>query len=185
MKILFYDARDYDRDSFDAQLKNYPNIKIDYIEADLSPVTASLARGYDAVCAFVNSDASAMALEILRVFDVKLVLMRSAGFDAVNVPVAKDLGMTVLRVPAYSPEAIAEQAIGLGLCAARRSHKGYLRVRENDFSLQGLLGVNLHLSFYCYRETGLLPVLYVKEKLLFRICKIPGTYRWYPRCNTS
>ena len=115
MKILFYDARDYDRDSFDAQLKNYPNIKIDYIEADLSPVTASLARGYDAVCAFVNSDASAMALEILRGFDVKLVLMRSAGFDAVNVPVAKDLGMTVLRVPAYSPEAIAEQAIGLGL----------------------------------------------------------------------
>ena len=70
--------------------------------------------------------------------------MRSAGFDAVNVPVAKDLGMTVLRVPAYSPEAIAEQAIGLGLCAARRIHKGYLRVRENDFSLQGLLGVNLH-----------------------------------------
>ena len=117
MKILFYDARDYDRDSFDAQLKNYPNIKIDYIDADLSPVTASLARGYDAVCAFVNSDASAMALEILRGFDVKLVLMRSAGFDAVNVPVAKDLGMTVLRVPAYSPEAIAEQAIGLGLCA--------------------------------------------------------------------
>ena len=91
MKILFYDARDYDRDSFDAQLKNYPNIKIDYIAADLSPVTASLARGYDAVCAFVNSDASAMALEILRGFDVKLVLMRSAGFDAVNVPVAKDL----------------------------------------------------------------------------------------------
>ncbi len=144
MKILFYDARDYDRDSFDAQLKNYPNIKVDYLEADLSPVTASLARGYDAVCAFVNSDASAMALEILRGFDVKLVLMRSAGFDAVNVPVAKDLGMTVLRVPAYSPEAIAEQAIGLGLCAARRIHKGYLRVRENDFSLQGLLGVNLH-----------------------------------------
>ena len=144
VKILFYDARDYDRDSFDAQLKNYPNIKNDYNEADLSPVTASLARGYDAVCAFVNSDASAMALEILRGFNVKLVLMRSAGFDAVNVPVAKDLGMTVLRVPAYSPEAIAEQAIGLGLCAARRIHKGYARVRENDFSLQGLLGVNLH-----------------------------------------
>ena len=141
MKILFYDARDYDRESFDSQLKNYPNIKVDYIEADLSPVTASLARGYDAVCAFVNSDASAMALEILRGFDVKLVLMRSAGFDAVNVAVAKDLGMTVLRVPAYSPEAIAEQAIGLGLCAARRIHKGYARVRENDFSLQGLLGV--------------------------------------------
>lgn len=144
MKILFYDARDYDRDSFDAQLKNYPNIKIDYLEADLSPVTASLARGYDAVCAFVNSDVSTMSLEILRGFDVKLVLLRCAGFDAVNVQVAKDLGVTVLRVPAYSPEAIAEHAIGLALCSARRIHKGYLRVRENDFSLQGLLGTTLH-----------------------------------------
>lgn len=144
MKILLYDARDYDKTSFDAQLKDYPNITVDYVETDLSPVTASLARGYDAVCAFVNSDANAMTLEILCGFGVKLVLMRSAGYDAVNVPVAKDLGMTVLRVPAYSPEAIAEQAIGLGLCAARRIHKGYTRVRENDFSLQGLLGVNFH-----------------------------------------
>lgn len=144
MKILFYDARDYDQDSFNAQLANYPTIKIDYVDADLSPITASLARGYDAVCAFVNSDASALTLEILRGFDVKLVLMRSAGYDAVNVAVAKDLGITVLRVPAYSPEAIAEHAIGLALCSARRIHKGYLRVRENDFSLQGLLGTNLH-----------------------------------------
>lgn len=142
MKILFYDARDYDKTSFDAQLKDYPSITIDYVEADLSPITASLARGYDGVCAFVNSNASAMALEILRGFDVKLILMRSAGYDAVDVAMAKDLGMTVMRVPAYSPEAIAEQAIGLGLCAARRIHKGYVRVRENDFSLQGLLGVN-------------------------------------------
>lgn len=144
MKILFYDARDYDRESFDEQLKAFHDIKVDYVEADLSPVTASLARGYDAVCAFVNSDVSAMTLEILRGFDVRLVLMRCAGFDAVNVAVAKDLGITVLRVPAYSPEAIAEHAIGLALAAARRIHKGYLRVRENDFSLQGLLGVNLH-----------------------------------------
>ena len=144
MKILFYDARDYDKESFDAQLKNYPGIKIDYIEANLTPVTASLARGYDAVCAFVNAEANAMTLEILRGFDVKLVLMRCAGFDAVNVPVAKDLGMTVTRVPAYSPEAIAEHAMGLALCANRRIHKGYIRVRENDFDLSGLVGETLH-----------------------------------------
>lgn len=144
MKILLYDARDYDKMSFNAQLKDYPNIQMDYVEADLSPITASLANGYDAVCAFVNSDASAMALEILRGLGVKLILMRCAGYDAVNVNVAKNLDMTVMRVPAYSPEAIAEQAIGLGLCAARRIHKGYVRVRENDFSLQGLLGVNFY-----------------------------------------
>ena len=144
MKILFYDARDYDKESFDAELKDYPSVKIDYVEANLTPVTASLARGYDAVCAFVNAEANAMTLEILRGFDVKLVLMRCAGFDAVNVPVAKDLGMTVTRVPAYSPEAIAEHAMGLALCANRRIHKGYIRVRENDFDLSGLVGETLH-----------------------------------------
>ena len=144
MKILFYDARDYDRKSFDAELKDYPSVKIDYVEANLTPVTASLARGYDAVCAFVNAEANAMTLEILRGFDVQLVLMRCAGFDAVNVPVAKDLGITVTRVPAYSPEAIAEHAMGLALCANRRIHKGYIRVRENNFDLSGLLGETLH-----------------------------------------
>lgn len=144
MKILFYDARNYDKESFDAELKDYPSVKIDYVEANLTPVTASLARGYDAVCAFVNAEANAMTLEILRGFDVKLVLMRCAGFDAVNVPVAKDLGMTVTRVPAYSPEAIAEHAMGLALCANRRIHKGYIRVRENDFDLSGLVGETLH-----------------------------------------
>jgi D-lactate dehydrogenase len=144
MKILFYDAYDYDQDSFKEQLADYPDIKIDFIETDLSPVTAALARGYDAVCAFVNSDISAMTLEILRGFDIKLVLMRCAGFDAVNVDVAKDLGITVMRVPGYSPEAIAEHAIGLALTACRRIHKGYIRVRENNYALQGLLGVNLH-----------------------------------------
>ena len=144
MKILFYGARDYDKDSFNAELKDYPNVKIDYVETNLTPVTASLARGYDAVCAFVNAEANAMTLEILRGFEVKLVLMRCAGFDAVNVPVAKDLGMTVTRVPAYSPEAIAEHAMGLALCANRRIHKGYIRVRENDFDLSGLVGERLH-----------------------------------------
>ena len=144
MKILFYDAREYDKESFNAEVKDYPSVKIDYVEANLTPVTASLARGYDAVCAFVNAEANAMTLEILRGFDVKLVLMRCAGFDAVNVPVAKDLGMTVTRVPAYSPEAIAEHAMGLALCANRRIHKGYIRVRENDFDLTGLVGETLH-----------------------------------------
>ena len=107
-------------------------------------MTAALARGYDAVCAFVNADAGAMTLEILAGFGVKLVLMRCAGFDAVNVPVAKDLGMKVTRVPAYSPQAIAEHAMGLALCANRRIHKGYNRVRDNDFNLEGLVGETLY-----------------------------------------
>lgn len=144
MKILFYGTASYDKDSFNKELKSYPNIKIDFIETNLTPMTAALARGYDAVCAFVNADAGAMTLEILAGFGVKLVLMRCAGFDAVNVPVAKDLGMKVTRVPAYSPQAIAEHAMGLALCANRRIHKGYNRVRDNDFNLEGLVGETLY-----------------------------------------
>ena len=144
MKILFYGTASYDKDSFTKELKDYPDVKIDFTETNLTPMTAPLARGYDAVCAFVNADCGAMTLEILSGFGVKLVLMRCAGFDAVNVEVAKDLGMKVTRVPAYSPEAIAEHAMGLALCANRRIHKGYIRVRENNFDLTGLVGVTLH-----------------------------------------
>ena len=144
MKILFYGTKSYDQISFDRALADYPTIKIDYIETELTPMTASLARGYDAVCAFVNSDISALTLEILRGFGIGLILMRCAGFDAVNVDFAKTLGMRVVRVPAYSPEAIAEHAMGLALCANRRIHKGYIRVRENDFDLSGLVGETLY-----------------------------------------
>ena len=144
MNILFYGAASYDRDSFTRELSDYPEIKIDFIDSNLTPMTAGLARGYDAVCAFVNADCGAMTLEILAGFDVKLLLMRCAGFDAVNVDVARDLGMRVTRVPAYSPEAIAEHAMGLALAANRRICKGYIRVRENNFSLDGLVGNTLH-----------------------------------------
>ncbi len=144
MKILFFGTKSYDQQSFDRELAEFPEIKIDYTDTNLTPVTASLARGYDAVCAFVNADVSAMTLEILRGYGVGLVLMRCAGFDAVNVDFAKSLGMKVTRVPAYSPEAIAEHAMGLALTANRRIHKGYARVRENDFSLVGLVGETLH-----------------------------------------
>lgn len=144
MKILFYDAYDYDRDSFDEQVAGYPGVKVDYLDADLVPMTATLAKGYDAVCAFVNSDISAMTLEVLYGLDVRLVLLRCAGFNNVNLDIAKELGITVMRVPGYSPEAIAEHAMGLALASARRICKGYVRVRENDFALSGLLGTNFH-----------------------------------------
>ena len=170
MKILFYGTASYDKDSFTKELKDYPEIKIDFIETNLTPMTAALARGYDAVCAFVNADAGAMTLEILAGFGVKLVLMRCAGFDAVNVPVAEDLGLKVTRVPAYSPEAIAEHAMGLALCANRRIHKGYIRVRENDFNLEGLVGETLHGKTAGIIGTGRIGAA------LCRICKGFGMY---------
>ena len=144
MKILFYGTASYDKDSFNKELKSYPNIKIDYVETNLTPMTAALARGYDAVCAFVNADAGAMTLEILAGFGVKLVLMRCAGFDAVNVPVAKDLGMKVTRVPAYSPHAVAEYAVTLMLCLNRKVYRSTNRTREWNFKLDGLMGFDMY-----------------------------------------
>ncbi|WP_303131979.1 2-hydroxyacid dehydrogenase [uncultured Olsenella sp.] len=144
MNVLVFGTKSYDKSSFNSILPNYPELKVDFTETNLTPLTATLAQGYDAVCAFVNANVGAMTLEVLRGLGVGLVLMRCAGFDAVNVEFAKSLGMKVTRVPAYSPEAIAEHAMGLALTANRRIHKGYIRVRENNFSLEGLVGVTLH-----------------------------------------
>ena len=144
MKILVFGTKSYDKASFEKELKDYPDLQVDFTEINLTPLTAPLAQGYKAVCGFVNADISAMTLELLRGLGVELVLMRCAGFDAVNVDFAKSIGMRVTRVPAYSPEAIAEHAMALALCANRHIHKGYIRVRENDFSLEGLVGTTLH-----------------------------------------
>ncbi|QNM04653.1 2-hydroxyacid dehydrogenase [Qiania dongpingensis] len=144
MKILFYDTKIYDKETFEHQLVHYPNIQIDYLETDLSPQTAALARDYDAVCAFVNSDLSKPALDVLNSCHVRLLLMRCAGFNNVDLEAAKSYGMTILRVPGYSPEAVAEHAMALALAVNRHLHKAYIKVRENNFSLAGLMGSNFH-----------------------------------------
>lgn len=144
MKILFYDTKNYDRMSFDKELADYPGIEIKYLKTDLAPVTAPLAKGYDAVCAFVSSDVGAETLEILHENGVGLVLMRCAGFNNVDLETAKKYKIRVLRVPGYSPEAVAEHAMALALGVNRRLHKAYVKVRENDFSLGGLMGYNFY-----------------------------------------
>lgn len=143
MKLLFFGTTDYDRASFESELKDFPEVDITFTKTNLTWRTAILAKGYDAVCAFVNANINAMAVEILAGLGVKHILMRCAGFDAVDHEMAKSLGITVTNVPAYSPEAIAEHAMAIGQCANRRIHKGYIRVRENDFSLDGLVGETL------------------------------------------
>ncbi|MCR4850275.1 MAG: 2-hydroxyacid dehydrogenase, partial [Lachnospiraceae bacterium] len=144
MKILFYDAKIYDRRSFDSVLPNFPDITIEYIEEDLNVRTANIAEGYDAVCAFVSSDVGTQTIEILAQKGIKAILMRCAGFNNVDTAKAKELGIVVKRVPAYSPEAVAEHAMALALAVNRRLYKAYNKVRENDFSLKGLRGVNFH-----------------------------------------
>lgn len=144
MKILFYDATSYDKESFDKELKNYPGIEITYQEIDISPKTVSLAKGYDAICGFVNSNLNAEVLDKLHAIGIKLILLRCAGFNNIDLEKADEYGMTVLRVPGYSPEAVAEHAMALALSVNRHIHKSYIRVRENNFSLVGLTGLNFH-----------------------------------------
>ncbi len=144
MKIVFFDTKKYDQESFEKIMNSYPEITIEFLDTDLSTHTVSLARGADAVCAFVSSDVSAPVIEALAGEGVKCILMRCAGYNNVDLDMAKKCGMTVLRVPAYSPEAVAEHAMALALAVNRHIHKGYIKVRENNFSLIGLTGVNFH-----------------------------------------
>lgn len=144
LKILFYDTKSYDEESFEKKRKEYPDIQIDYLKPTLGPSTARLAKGYEAVCAFVNCNVGTKTIEILHERGVKLILMRCAGFNNVDISMAKECGIRILRVPGYSPEAVAEHAMGLALAANRRIHKAYVRVRENDFSLTGMLGFNFY-----------------------------------------
>lgn len=144
MKILFYDTKSYDRESFEKKIVDYPELEIDYLKSELTPGTARLAAGYEAVCAFVSSDAGTKTMEELFHCGVRLLLMRCAGFNNVDIQKANEYGITVMRVPGYSPEAVAEHAMALALTANRKIHKAYVRVRENDFSLGGMLGFNFY-----------------------------------------
>ena len=144
MNILIYDAKSYDKESFQDALKAFPEIHVEFTKTDIDPRTAAMAEGFDAVCAFVSSDVSAPVLDILYKKNVKLVLMRCAGFNNVDMEHAKELGIRVMRVPGYSPEAVAEHAMALALACNRRIYKAYNKVRENDFSLAGLMGFNFY-----------------------------------------
>lgn len=143
MKILFYDAKPYDTESFDRILPQYNDMSVTYLADDINETTISLAKGYDAVCLFVASQVDAKTIATLAEFGVKLILMRCAGYNNVELAAAEANGVTVMHVPAYSPECIAEHALALAFAVNRRIHKAYIRVRENNFSLMGLAGVNL------------------------------------------
>ena len=144
MNILFYDTKTYDQASFTDTLKDFPNITMEFTKSDLDPRTAALAEGFDAVCAFVSSDVGTKTLDILHAKGVRLVLMRCAGFNNVDMETARKHGIRVMRVPGYSPEAVAEHAMALALAANRRLYKAYNKVRENDFRLSGLRGFNFY-----------------------------------------
>ena len=144
MRIIFYDTKSYDRQSFDRALEKFPEISIEYMMEDRDEKTALYSKGYDAVCAFVNSCMDANVINILADNGIRLILMRCAGFNNVDIKAAETRNIVIMRVPGYSPEAVAEHAMALALAVNRRINKAYVRVRENDFSLSGMLGFNFH-----------------------------------------
>ena len=143
MKVAFFDTKPYDVPGFDHYAAD-SNLEIKYFETRLNEDTVSLASGFDAVCVFVNDTVSAPVVEKLYEMGVKVIALRCAGFNNVDIDKAKERGITVLRVPGYSPEAVAELAMTLALGVNRHLHKSYIRVRENNFSLNGLTGINFY-----------------------------------------
>lgn len=142
VKILFYDTKEYDRKLFDRYNKKY-GFEIKYLESKLNNETAPLAAGYDAVCIFVNDVADKETLEILKQCGVKLVVLRCAGFNNVDIQNLPE-GLKVVRVPRYSPYAVAEHAVALLLSVDRKIYKSYQRTKKYNFTLNGLLGFDIH-----------------------------------------
>jgi D-lactate dehydrogenase len=142
MRTLLYSSQTYDRDSFlSAQVP--AEIELHFQPARLTLDTVALADQYPVVCAFINDDLSAPVLERLAAGGTKLIALRSAGFNHVDLPTAQRLGLGVVRVPAYSPHAVAEHAVALILSLNRHLHRAYNRTRDGDFTLHGLTGFDL------------------------------------------
>lgn len=169
LKIAFFGTKDYDRIFFSELVKDKGegtyNSEIKYFTSNLGPETAGLAKGYDAVCVFVNDNVSRPVIEQLHAAGIRLILLRCAGFNNVDLVAAKEYSITVLRVPAYSPYAVAEHAMAIVQQANRHLHRAYNKVRDNNFALSGLLGVDLHNKVAGIIGTGKIGVC------MARICK--------------
>ena len=147
MQICFYSAQPYDRQFFDETIADnavFAALRPVYQEASLNAHSVALAEGAAAVCVFVNDTLDAEVIAALSELGVKAILLRCAGFNNVDLQAAKEHGLFVARVPAYSPEAVAEHALAMIMTLNRKTHRAFNRVREGNFALNGLLGFTLH-----------------------------------------
>ena len=142
MKIAFFDTKSYDRESF-LNAAQGKDLTFKFFETKLTPDTVELARGADAVCVFVNDTVNAAVIDRLCALGVHTVALRCAGFNNVDMKHAEGK-IRVVRVPAYSPYAVAEHAMAMLLTSIRRTHKAYIRTKDFNFSLNGLTGFDLH-----------------------------------------
>ncbi|MBQ2841830.1 MAG: 2-hydroxyacid dehydrogenase [Clostridia bacterium] len=141
-KVAFFDTKPYDRIYFD-ELKAQYGIEIEYFESKLSPRTAVMAKGSKAVVAFVNDDIGKETISVLKENGIEIIALRCAGYNNVDLAAAKDV-IPVVRVPEYSPHAVAEHTLALLLTLVRKTHKAYIRTRDFNFSLNGFVGFDLH-----------------------------------------
>ena len=141
-KIIFFDIKDYDKEFFKKYEKDY-NFEMTFLKVRLTEETANLTKGYDVVCGFANDNINKETIDIMAKNGIKLLAMRCAGFNNVSL---KDVNerFKVVRVPAYSPHAIAEYTVGLILAVNRKINKAYVRTREGNFSINGLMGIDLY-----------------------------------------
>lgn len=142
MKLAVFDTHAYDREALEAANLRYGH-ELTYLEPRLTRHTASLATGFPAVCSFVNDRVDAQALATLHAGGTRLIALRSAGYNHVDLDETGRLGLVVVRVPEYSPHAVAEHTVALVLALNRKVHRAYNRVREANFSLEGLVGFDL------------------------------------------
>ena len=170
MKIEFFSAKPYDNIYFDRYNKTF-GFDMVYHETDLNLNTVNIINNANAVCVFVNDKLTAEVIEALSKKGVKIIALRCAGFNNVDVEAAKKFNLAVCRVPAYAPEAVAEHTIAMLLTINRKTHKAYNRVREQNFSLNGLLGYNLHGKTVGVIGTGKIGKAFIKIMLGFG-CKI-------------
>lgn len=160
IKIAFFDTKEYDKNSFDEYNKNY-GYEITYFKNKLTAETAPLTNGYDVVCIFVNDVVDKDVLSILEKCNVKLIALRCAGFNNIDINYLTDT-IKVVRVPDYSPYAVAEHAVGLLLTLNRKIYKAYQRTRKYNFSLDGLLGFDIHGKTVGVIGTGKIGKVFIK-----------------------
>lgn len=143
MKIAYFDTKPYFQETMAPLAEKY-GYEVTFINERLTPETAHMAAGHDATCSFVNDEVSADAVRKLKEVGVKVILLRCAGFDSVDLAVAKECGLPVLRVPAYSPQSVAEQGAALLMAVNRKPHLSYERTTKFNFNISGLTGVALY-----------------------------------------
>ncbi|GAA0485944.1 MULTISPECIES: 2-hydroxyacid dehydrogenase [Tatumella] len=143
MKIAIYSTKNYDQLSLQRVNQQF-GFSLTFYDFKLDQHTAKNAAGFDAICIFVNDDCNAKVIRELAGLGVRYIALRCAGFDNVDIAAARHAGIQVVRVPAYSPEAVAEHAVGLMMTLNRRIHRAYQRTRDANFSLEGLTGFTMH-----------------------------------------